>query len=221
MIPVDVKQLDRMPLPALLSQVLVAFTIEFDHEFEHQVPHRTTNHGSATGSVPWLVSRAMWSNFMQFVDEGGTTIRDLRILLRISDKNLRTLLTRLEAWWGYIVIKPKPAGALSKRMHPDAVVLPTAGGRKALQVWRTLDGLIEKRWRERFGEDTIDSLRQSLSTIVSQLDVELFDSPPILGYGLFSHGPEKPLRAQATESGNQRQAFAAVTALQGPAVVRH
>jgi DNA-binding MarR family transcriptional regulator len=118
----------------------------------------------------------------------------------MSDKNMRTWLTRMEEWWGYIVIKPKAAGASSKRMHPDAVVLPTAGGRKAQQVWRMLDGLIEKRWRERFGEDAIDDLRQSLATIVSQLDVELFDSLPILGYGLFSHGPEKPPRAQITES---------------------
>ncbi len=200
MTPVDGKKIDRVPLAALLSQVLVAFTIEFDNEFEHQVPHRTTNHGSAGGSVPWLVSRVMWSNFMQFVDEEGTTIRDLLSLLRMSDKNLRIWLTRMEKWWGYIVIKPKAVGASSKRMHPDAVVLTTAGGRKAQQVWRTLDGLIENRWRERFGEDTIDNLRQSLSTIVSQLDVELFDSLPTLGYGLFSHGPEKPLRAQATES---------------------
>jgi hypothetical protein len=68
------KKLDRMPLSALLSQVLVAFTIEFDNEFEHQVPHQTTNHGPATRGVPWLVSRVMWSNFLQFVDEEGTTI---------------------------------------------------------------------------------------------------------------------------------------------------
>jgi hypothetical protein len=119
MIPVNVKEPARMPLPALLSQVLVAFTIEFDNEFEHQVPHRTTNHGSATGSVPWLVSRVMWSNFMQFVDEEGTTIRDLRSLLRMSDKNTRTWLTRMEEWWGYIVIKPTAAGASSKRIIED------------------------------------------------------------------------------------------------------
>ena len=30
----------RLPLSALLSQVLVAFTIEFDNEFEHQMPTR-------------------------------------------------------------------------------------------------------------------------------------------------------------------------------------
>ena len=37
---------DQLPLPALLSQALVSFTIELDNEFEHQMPHRTRNHGS-------------------------------------------------------------------------------------------------------------------------------------------------------------------------------
>jgi hypothetical protein len=31
----------RLPLSALLSQVLVAFIIECDNEYERQIPHRT------------------------------------------------------------------------------------------------------------------------------------------------------------------------------------
>src|SRR3984957_8264516 len=162
-------------LPALLSQVLVAFTIEFDNEFEHQVPHRTTNHGATAGSrhVPWLVSRVMFSNFMQFVDEEGTTIRDLQRLLRMPAKSMRIWVTRMSEWWGYIVVESKAAGTPSKRMHPDAVVIPTPGGRKALEVWRTLDDLIEKRWRERLGEDAVDRLYERLSPIVGQVDFVL------------------------------------------------
>ena len=181
----------HLPLLALLSQALVAFTIEFDNEFEHQVPHRTTNHGASTGSrhVPWLVSRVMWSNFLQFVDAEGTTIRDLRARLEIPDKNMRTLLTRAADWWGYLVIEPKGSNTAARRMHPDAVVRPTPESRTAFQVWPTLDGLVEARWRARFGEDTIDHLRHTLSVIVSQIDVSLSDSLPIVGYGLFS----KPL----------------------------
>jgi DNA-binding MarR family transcriptional regulator len=177
----------RLPLPALLSQVLVAFTIEFDNEFEHQVPHRTTNHGSTSGSrrVPWLVSRVMWSNFLQFVGADGTTVRDLRSRLQMPDKDIRTWLTRLADWWGYLVIEPKAAGT-----RLDAVVLPAPESRKAFQVWPTLDALVEARWRARFGEDTIDNLRHSLSVILSQIDVSLPDSLPIVGYGLFSKPPE-------------------------------
>jgi hypothetical protein len=35
-----------LPLATLLSQVLVAFTIEFDNETERQMQHGTTRHGS-------------------------------------------------------------------------------------------------------------------------------------------------------------------------------
>jgi DNA-binding MarR family transcriptional regulator len=177
----------RLPLPTLLSHTLVAFTIEFDNEFEHQVPHRTTNHGSTTRSqpVPWLVSMVMWSNFMRFVDEEGTTVRELQHRSRMPAKNMRTWLTRLGEWWGYIVVKP------------NAMVLPSPGGRKAMEIWRTLEGLIEKRWRVRFGQDTIDHLREALVTVVSQIEVALADGLPILGYGLFSRGPEDAQSASA------------------------
>ena len=47
--------------------------------------------------------------------------------------------------------------------------------------------MIEKRWEVRFGDENIDHLR-SLSALVSQLDDELPDSLPILGYGLYSIG---------------------------------
>jgi hypothetical protein len=83
----------RLPLSALLSQVLVAFTIEFDNEFEHQMPHRTT-WGPAAHSRrgPWLVSLVMWSNFMQFVGEDGVPLRELVELARITN------LKCLERW---------------------------------------------------------------------------------------------------------------------------
>ncbi len=66
-----------------------------------------------------------------------------------------------------------------------------------MEIWRTLDSLIEKRWRERFGQETIDHLREALVTIVSQIEVALPDGLPILGYGLFSKGPEDAQSALA------------------------
>ena len=44
----------RFTLSALLSQALVAFTIEFDNEFEHRFPHRTAASRNA-GSDPHVV----------------------------------------------------------------------------------------------------------------------------------------------------------------------
>jgi DNA-binding MarR family transcriptional regulator len=177
----------RQPLPTLLSHALVAFTIEFDNEFEHQVPHRTTNHGSTTRShpVPWLVSMVMWSNFMRFIDEEGTTFRELQHRLRMPAKNLRNWLTRLGEWWGYLVVEP------------NAMITPTPGGRKAMEIWRTLDSLVERRWRERLGHDTVDHLREALIAIVRQIDVALPNALPILGYGLLSKGPEDAQSALA------------------------
>jgi len=75
---------DRLPLSALLSMALVAFTIEFDNEFEHQAPHRTTDFGSTPGfrGAPWLVSMVMWSRFLRFVPDDGISVRELMRRLR-------------------------------------------------------------------------------------------------------------------------------------------
>ena len=184
---------DRLPLPTLLSHALVAFIIEFDNEFEHQAPHRTTNHGSTTGArdVPWLVSMAMWLQCMCFVPEDGIPVRELQALMQADSKSMDTWLTRMGKWWGYILVEPVAAGSRSRRAHPDAIVRPTLGGRKALEVWRPLTSIIEKRWQDRFGKEAIQQLRESLVTIVRQIPAELPDSLPILGYGLFSRTPEQ------------------------------
>jgi len=62
-----------LPLPTLLSQSLVAFTIEFDNEAERRIPHCTTRHGATKSTLPkpWLVSMAMYLNCMQFLNENG------------------------------------------------------------------------------------------------------------------------------------------------------
>ena len=70
-----------LPLSALLSQALVAYTIEFDNEAERRLPHRTTSHGAsgpADGApAPWLVSLAMWENCMRYVTGEPITVGDL------------------------------------------------------------------------------------------------------------------------------------------------
>jgi DNA-binding MarR family transcriptional regulator len=172
----------RVPLLTLLSYALVAFTIEFDNEFEHLMQHRTTRHGRTAGSfhAPWLVSLAMWSNCMRFVDEKGITVRDLE--RRACTK---TNLNGMERW-GYIIVAPDPADRRPKPSRSDWLIRATPSGRRAKEIWQPLPGVIEKRWRERFDDDAIDQLRQSLSAVVAKIDLELPDCLPILGYGLFS-----------------------------------
>jgi hypothetical protein len=160
-----------LPLSTLLSQVLVAFTIEFDNEFERQMPHRTTRLSASSGQGPWLVSMVMWSNFMQYVGEEGVTVGELQRLACVP----KLSLSGMERW-GYVTVEPK-------KLRSQWVIRATAQGRMARQLWRPLFGAIEKRWEERFGKVKIDKLRESLSALVSQLDVELPDYLPVLGFG--------------------------------------
>jgi len=175
---------DCLPISALLSQAIVAFTTEFDNEAEHRIPHTTAITGRTPGALyaPWLASMVMWFNCMRFVTEEGVSVGDLKGLAR-TETNLNGM-TR----WRYVTVAPDPADRRSKPPQSAWLIRPQPGGRIAQQIWRTLFPLIEKRWEERFGEPETRELRESLRAIVSRLDPELPDCLPILGYGLFSSG---------------------------------
>ncbi len=175
------------PLSALLSQTMVAFTIEFDNEFEHQMPHRTSNHGGS-GQGPWLVSMAMWSNCMQFIGDEGVTVAELGDLAR-TPTNLNGMVR-----WGYVIVEPNPADHRPKPPRSEWVIRATPKGRMAQEVWRPLFSVIEKRWQGRFGKDHTGRLRKSLEALIGRIDVDLPDCLPILGYGLFSRGTDQKRR---------------------------
>jgi hypothetical protein len=173
----------RLPLHSLLSQVLVAFTIEFDNEFEHQVPHRTSNFGSTPGAIrpPYLLSMVMWLRFLRYVPDDGIPLATLKQAWQGSNKEMKAWLTRMSSWWGYVTIEMEgkaPDGAF--------LIRPTAGGLKAFQAWRTLTGAIEHRWRKRVGAETLGDLIDSLGTVANHFAAGLPGAMPILGYGLFS-----------------------------------
>jgi hypothetical protein len=175
-----------LPLSALLSQALVAFTIEIDNEAEHLSPHRTTRFGATAGAVhaPWLASLAMWSNCMRFVSEEGITVRELERLAR-TQTNLNGMVR-----WGYIRIGEGPATRGARRYRADEIIRPTRAGRMARETWPPLLGAIETRWRERFGSGEVDQLREALWAVARQFEIELPDCLPILGYGLYSSAPD-------------------------------
>jgi DNA-binding MarR family transcriptional regulator len=172
--------------------------IEFDNEFEHLTPHRTTNHGSATASdsAPWLVSMAMWTTFLRIVPDEGVSVADFQRETRLPGKQLKVWLIRLSQWWGYVTVQKTATQSAS-----DWMIVPTPGGRKALQVWRPMTGIIEQRWEQRFGKDMIDGLRQSLRAVVQQFDTNLPDYLPILGYDMLSRVPNLPARTQQDDTG--------------------
>ena len=180
-----------LPLSALLSQALVAFTIEFDNEAEHRLPHRTTSHGASSpgdgAQAPWLVSLAMWENCMRYVTDEPVTVGDLEARARTG--------TNLDGMrrWGYITIDGTARKAHNGRPGRNAVLRATAAGLRAREIWRPLPGFIEQRWRERLGADQLSRLRNPLTSMVSRLDRGLPDCLPILGAALLSQGPDPRL----------------------------
>ena len=180
-----------VPLSALLSQALVAYTIEFDNEAEHRLPHRTTDHGASGHGdgdpTTWLVSLVMWENCLRHVTDQPVTVGELETRARTG--------TNLDGMrrWGYITIDGTARKIHKGRPGPDAVLRATAAGLRAREVWLPLPGLIEQRWRKRFGAGQVDRLRESLVTVASQLDPGLPDCLPVLGAALLSRGPDPAL----------------------------
>ena len=176
----------RLPLSALLSQALVAFTIEADNEAEHRLPTRTTEHGTSPGAppdAPWQTSLVMWANCLRHVPDEGITVAGLRAAARTG--------TNLDGMrrWRYVTYTPDPGRG--KRPRPDAIVRLTPGGQRSRQGWDGVPAEIERRWRDRFGAPAVHGLRAALAAVVAELDPRLPDCLPILHPGLFSR-PDLP-----------------------------
>jgi hypothetical protein len=160
------------PLCTALSQVLIAHTIEFDNAAEARLPHRTTV-GSAGDSArgPWLVSLAMWANFMRHLDR-PRPLHELAAQARLA--NLRGLLR-----WGYVRLAPDPADRRPAPPRRDWVLAPTRWGTMAQEIWRPLGATIEARWCERFGAPAVTELREALETLEAASELELPDFLPV------------------------------------------
>jgi len=187
---------DALPLSALLSHALVAFTIECDNEVERHKFHTTTRQGVA-GRVrgPWLVSMAMWSNCLRFLDSDGVTVQELERRAR-TKTNLAGMLR-----WGYITIESSSARGRAVKPRPSDIVRPTAAGARSREIWRPVPGIIEERWRERFGAKQIEALRQALQAIVDPIADNLPDGMPILRYALVNPPLQNKNRGQSTGNG--------------------
>jgi hypothetical protein len=177
---------DRAPqvtLPTLLSQLLVAFTVELDNEFERRM-------GEA-GYVGAQLSLVVWTNLMRFLAEGPVAVGKLAARALCPQEGAKALLGCLERW-GFVSLEaarpretPSPRSKarefLGKRdgwgsgrgIRADLRVVPTAKGAKAIETWTPLEAEIEERWRERFGMDAVEQLCASLQTVVEQFEVEL------------------------------------------------
>ena len=186
------QEVARLPLSALLSQTLVAFTIEADNEAEHRVPHHTTSYGAPPGApadAPWITSLLMWANCLRHLPDEGITIAELRDRARTG--------TNLDGMrrWGYVTFTPYPGPG--KRPRQDAVIAPTGRGIAARDTWHEVAAHVESRWHDRLGAGAFATLRAALAGVVAHLDPALPDCLPILRYGLFSR-PDPAVRAAGT-----------------------
>jgi hypothetical protein len=185
------EQPDQLPLSALLSQALVAFTVEADNEAEHRLPHRTQTYGLAPGSppgAPWLTSLLMYANCLRHLPDDGITIVELLDRART--------ITNLDGMrrWHYVTFTPDPGQG--KHPGPNTLIRPTAWGIEARDTWQAVTGEVESRWRDRLGHGAFTALRTALVDLAERLNPLLPDCLPILGYGLFS----KPGRADGAKA---------------------
>ena len=109
------------PLSALLSQVLVAFTLELDNEFEKQM--RESGYAGAALSV------VIWSTLMRFLAGASPSVRNLAAQSLSSGKWLKFELGCLERW-SLVTLEADPADD-----RPVAIRSHRLGGRLLRDGW--------------------------------------------------------------------------------------
>jgi hypothetical protein len=171
------------PLSALLSQILVAYTVEIDCEFERRMLQMQSRSAR--------LSLVIWLNLLRFLADGPVLVRTLASRALTVETTVTATLGCLERW-GVVELQPgKRAGFGSGRdIRADWPVRLTAGGETAVQIWRGLIAEIDARWSKRFGGDAT-RLRRSLEAIERQIDLELPQGLPTAILRLPEFGPRK------------------------------
>lgn len=139
----------RLPLSALLSQVLTAFTLEFEREV-------------AEAGYPEL-SLSLGSNVLRFLGEEGLRIGAIAELAGVSKQAISQQVAYLEQH-GHVVVESDPRDSRAK------VVYLTERGRATQDVCRPLFGDVERRWERRYGREEIRGLRRLLEATARQLE---------------------------------------------------
>jgi hypothetical protein len=160
----------RPHLATLLSQVLVAYTIEADYEFESLMPHHTTLSQSAGEKPrgPWLISLALWANFLSLVPEEGISVSELS-----ARAGIRKLDVGGMQRWGYVRLE-------------NGILRLARGGTEAARIWAPIEDRIESRWRDRFGPDVLPGLRSALGSSLADIQQVGPDYLPIVRHGLWT-----------------------------------
>ena len=169
-----------LPLSTLLSQPLVAYTIELDNEFERRF--------TETGQRARVASVVMWSNFLRFVGD-GIEVGALPEAAGLPKARMLSIVGGMERW-RYVFVAPESARTppevkregwgSARALRSEWVVRPAPAGRKAREIWPPLFDEVDARWAQRFGIEAFEKLRDSLLSIVGRLDFELPEHVPIV-----------------------------------------
>ncbi|HEX4434561.1 MAG TPA: hypothetical protein VH012_07020 [Acidimicrobiales bacterium] len=165
------------PLTTLLSQALVAHTIELDNEAEHRLPHRITRQDDpdAVSTGPWLISFALWANVLQHIDVEGSTVAHLHTRARTGELLLNGLRR-----WGYVTITAPAGEPLRNPPQDEATVRLRKAAREARAVWAELPADIDDRWKARLGRPAVDRLQRALRAVFDQLPIDPPDYLPVI-----------------------------------------
>ena len=187
-------------MSALLSQALVAYTIEFDNEAEHRLPHRTTDHGASGpgdgAPTPWLVSLVMWENCLRYVTDEPITVGDLEARARTG--------TNLDGMrrWGYITIDGTARKIHKGRPGPAAVLRATAAGLRAREIWRPLPASSSSAGASASAPDQLGRLRDPLTGwSASSIRAARLPADPRRGPAQPGTGPPAPAPARRHRAG--------------------
>ena len=149
-------------LPALLSHALVAFTREYGEAPAAGVP-----------SLP------VWANVLRAVGEGGTEA-EVRERAIVSRRVLRVVLRELTQM-GWLAVEDPTPGKRGKARIPKRIHLTKQGHAMEL-AGRERVAVVESRWEQRFGSETVGHLRDALAGIAAGQDLEL--PHYLVGYGI-------------------------------------
>jgi len=149
-----------LELSALLSQVLLAFTLDFERESRISLP--------------------ISANTLRVLDDTGVRIRDLPALTGVS-KEANAMAVGFLARHGCVVVEPDPSASRGKRVRL------TVKGRRAQDKYRRILGATEEQWGSRFGEDRIARLRWSLERLVGE-ELNATQSPLFSGLEPYPDG---------------------------------
>jgi hypothetical protein len=177
-------------LATLLSQTLVAYTVELDNEFERRM-------GEA-GYPGARVSLVLLLNLIRHISSGRTLVRDLSTCDAGSKEALKLQLGCLERW-GFLTFTPS---SMEPSLSPDADA--RAGGRregwgsgrgirsswavclsekglKAAETWPVALETVEGRWVSRLGKQRVARFRKCAQAAIETLGLDLpWGLPPNL-----------------------------------------